>query len=503
MPSIASIVANTKGENAESTSTSVNGSTATVDTAATEISSNGTGVVATGQAEQELPQKPASAPPKVNPWKVRTGSTSTPKTNASESQDENGSMGPPKTITRPAKAATNTVIEDVTSWPTLDKAAEEHHETHHKRPSDAGEREPMTASKSGKEKWTKITPTLIHNPLPSKSASGRGGSSTKPGRGASSARSSREKTPTDDSRRFSDAGKTHQSKPRSMSASNSRNERTSRGPQSRSDAPSHARSHSTKRSDHGSVSAPSGTTPISDASKSPTASNGFDGESRPHRASYDASMSSRPGRGAYRGRAGYQNTNFQAPSNANYQNPNHPQRAPRYRDPYGYEYPVMNPGLVPMMMDPMLARQMVLNQCEYYFSIENLCKDLFLRKHMDAEGFVNLPILAKFNRLRAITMDYALIRDVCAMSTLIELRVQSGQYDKIRTIEGWEQWVLAESERDPSTTMVPTSAEVPVDEESADTGRNIAAPSFVPGQSTPASQTTTLTENFQNLGLLQ
>ena len=122
-------------------------------------------------------------------------------------------------------------------------------------------------------------------------------------------------------------------------------------------------------------------------------------EQRTHRGSYDSNIR----RGAYRGRGGGSSSSNSIPSTGfianSYANPNNPFSRQRFsrEQYYAYEqYPSMmtTPGLVPILMDPMMARQMVLNQCEYYFSIENLCKDLFLRKHMDSEGFVNLPILA-------------------------------------------------------------------------------------------------------------
>ena len=39
---------------------------------------------------------------------------------------------------------------------------------------------------------------------------------------------------------------------------------------------------------------------------------------------------------------------------------------------------------------------LVQTQIEYYFSIDNLCKDMFLRKHMDSQGLVFLNTIAQF-----------------------------------------------------------------------------------------------------------
>jgi len=87
---------------------------------------------------------------------------------------------------------------------------------------------------------------------------------------------------------------------------------------------------------------------------------------------------------------------------------------------------------------------------EYYFSLDNLCKDMFLRKHMDSKGFVFLSVLANFNRIRQLTQDMELIKLVCLNSVTIEIRTGEDGIDRLRKNEGWQQWVLNMEERDPS-----------------------------------------------------
>lgn len=87
---------------------------------------------------------------------------------------------------------------------------------------------------------------------------------------------------------------------------------------------------------------------------------------------------------------------------------------------------------------------------EYYFSVDNLCKDMFLRKHMDSEGFVFLSVLANFNRIKQLTQDMDLIRYVCLNSAHMEIRTGMDGFDRVRRRDGWQQWVLAVEERDPS-----------------------------------------------------
>ncbi|KAF3062472.1 hypothetical protein GL218_03880 [Daldinia childiae] len=91
--------------------------------------------------------------------------------------------------------------------------------------------------------------------------------------------------------------------------------------------------------------------------------------------------------------------------------------------------------------DPSHLLSGVLSQVEYYFSIDNLCKDTYLRKWMDSQGFVPLPIIAAFKRMQEIA-EYPIIRIACDTSPLIEFVVTEDGQDKVRRRENWEQWVL-------------------------------------------------------------
>ncbi|KAL9124421.1 MAG: hypothetical protein Q9217_006245 [Psora testacea] len=105
---------------------------------------------------------------------------------------------------------------------------------------------------------------------------------------------------------------------------------------------------------------------------------------------------------------------------------------------------------------------MVTTQMEYYFSLDNLCKDMFLRRHMDSQGYVFLSVLAGFNRIVQLTTDIELIRYVCLNSQRIEFKPgslwQDGN-DRLRAREDWEKFVLATNQRDPSAQVdAPTPA---------------------------------------------
>ena len=104
----------------------------------------------------------------------------------------------------------------------------------------------------------------------------------------------------------------------------------------------------------------------------------------------------------------------------------------------------------PFNMESYSVLAMVTMQLEYYFSIDNLCKDVYLRKHMDSQGFVFLAFIAGFKRLQALTQDIELLRYACQECRIIDAIQGEDGVDRLRRKEGWEKWVLAMEERDES-----------------------------------------------------
>lgn len=116
-----------------------------------------------------------------------------------------------------------------------------------------------------------------------------------------------------------------------------------------------------------------------------------------------------------------------------------------------YEHPSMQPlSAVPFSpyVDQYSVLAMVTMQLEYYFSIDNLCKDLFLRKHMDTQGFVLLAFIAGFKRIQALTQDIEMLRHACQESMVVEVVRGDDGIDRLRRREAWEKWVLNVEERD-------------------------------------------------------
>ena len=54
-------------------------------------------------------------------------------------------------------------------------------------------------------------------------------------------------------------------------------------------------------------------------------------------------------------------------------------------------------------------QEAVRNQIDYYLSVGNLVRDVFLRSKMNGEGWIPCHVVASFNRVRMLTPDLALV----------------------------------------------------------------------------------------------
>ncbi|KAL1499690.1 hypothetical protein AB1Y20_012958 [Prymnesium parvum] len=132
-------------------------------------------------------------------------------------------------------------------------------------------------------------------------------------------------------------------------------------------------------------------------------------------------------------------------------------------------------------------QEMILNQVHYYFSTENLCKDEFLRSHMDPEGgWIPVALLASFNRLRRLTTDLGLLTETLKLSP--ELEVALGC---VRKRHGWQQWVYNWSYSPSSQHMGGDAGMTDVSDDAADTAVETGAPPSSPGSPEPQPACTT------------
>uniref|UniRef100_A0A6Q2XPB4 HTH La-type RNA-binding domain-containing protein n=1 Tax=Esox lucius TaxID=8010 RepID=A0A6Q2XPB4_ESOLU len=121
-------------------------------------------------------------------------------------------------------------------------------------------------------------------------------------------------------------------------------------------------------------------------------------------------------------------------------------------------------------VDQDLLKDYIKRQIEYYFSLDNLERDFFLRRKMDQEGFLSLGLVASFHRVQALTTDVSLIIEALKDSKEVEIIDM-----KIRRKVEPEKWPL------PGLSIGP-------DHNQVDLTQLIHCPEFVPRQ-VPTEQT--------------
>jgi hypothetical protein len=99
----------------------------------------------------------------------------------------------------------------------------------------------------------------------------------------------------------------------------------------------------------------------------------------------------------------------------------------------------------PMQLQPHYEAVLglVIQQIEYYLSVENLCKDIYLRRQMNSDGLFPISLLASFNRVRSLTNgDLNLLKEACRWAPSAEI-----VGNRIRPRIGWDNWVLPVGDR--------------------------------------------------------
>jgi len=84
-------------------------------------------------------------------------------------------------------------------------------------------------------------------------------------------------------------------------------------------------------------------------------------------------------------------------------------------------------------------KKSILNQIHYYFSVQNLCRDVFLRCSMDERGWVLVSFISNFNRMRSF--DINTIIESLKTSNIVEL---DSNLEKIRLVSEQDRklWIL-------------------------------------------------------------
>uniref|UniRef100_A0A8C8SSY1 La ribonucleoprotein 1B n=1 Tax=Pelusios castaneus TaxID=367368 RepID=A0A8C8SSY1_9SAUR len=120
-------------------------------------------------------------------------------------------------------------------------------------------------------------------------------------------------------------------------------------------------------------------------------------------------------------------------------------------------------GVQMYSVDEKLLKEYIKRQIEYYFSLENLERDFFLRRKMDQQGFLPISLIASFHRVQALTTNVNLILEALKDSTEVEIVDH-----KMRKRIDPEKWPIPG----------PPSRNLP----QTDFSRLINCPEFIPGK---------------------
>jgi len=103
--------------------------------------------------------------------------------------------------------------------------------------------------------------------------------------------------------------------------------------------------------------------------------------------------------------------------------------------------------------DPEQLREVIKKQIEYYFGVDNLCKDVFLRKNMNNEGWISIHLIMNFNRIRDLNIDLQRFIDSLKDSKVVETK------DEFIRPNDWALWTFP-PKVDPASQTQPTKSEV-------------------------------------------
>uniref|UniRef100_A0A0W0FM63 HTH La-type RNA-binding domain-containing protein n=2 Tax=Moniliophthora roreri TaxID=221103 RepID=A0A0W0FM63_MONRR len=120
---------------------------------------------------------------------------------------------------------------------------------------------------------------------------------------------------------------------------------------------------------------------------------------------------------------------------------------PNYVPPHFPHEPSVIPGATRPYPDPITqtpaswhpVQHKLLGQLEFYMSKNNMVQDLYLRQQMSSEGWIPLELLATFPRVKQLTLDVGLLREVLLTSSVVELS-EDGQF--ARMAHDWDKYII-------------------------------------------------------------
>lgn len=97
-----------------------------------------------------------------------------------------------------------------------------------------------------------------------------------------------------------------------------------------------------------------------------------------------------------------------------------PMASPMFYPPAAFGIPARSVPGAPTVSNNQL-QEAVRRQIEYYFSVQNLCRDIFLRSKMNDGGWIPVHLVASFNRVRMLTPDISVIIE--SMQVITKLNI--------------------------------------------------------------------------------
>lgn len=88
--------------------------------------------------------------------------------------------------------------------------------------------------------------------------------------------------------------------------------------------------------------------------------------------------------------------------------------------------------------DPRMTVEWAKQQIEFYFSPDNLVRDVFLRQQFDVNGYVPVALLANFQAVYSLHQDYDTLLESLKKSKILEMDEEN---EKVRLKENWEKWL--------------------------------------------------------------
>lgn len=85
------------------------------------------------------------------------------------------------------------------------------------------------------------------------------------------------------------------------------------------------------------------------------------------------------------------------------------------------------------------------SQIEYYMSMENLCRDVYLRLQMDSNGWVDINVILSFNRMKSICNDARLVLEGLQGSEVVQVEAEM---NRIRRKGDWKEWIIPETSKE-------------------------------------------------------